>query len=130
VVGTGFLVALAPDLPFNLKDAELASLARLGAHVVRFVPPGQEPGADDTGSGQPKVVADVDGVYRPWLASAGYEAVVIRPDFYVFGGVAAAADLPGLLDELFAALSLTPGPATEGGPGPGGSGWSTAYRTG
>jgi hypothetical protein len=51
-------------------------------------------------------VTDVDGVYRPWLAAAGYEAVVIRPDYYVFGGVASAADLPELVGELFAALGL------------------------
>jgi hypothetical protein len=39
--------------------------------------------------------------------SAGYQAVVIRPDYYVFGGVTSAADLPGLLDELSGALHLT-----------------------
>jgi hypothetical protein len=38
--------------------------------------------------------------------TAGYEAVVVRPDYYVFGGVASAADLPALLDELFAKLGL------------------------
>ncbi len=33
---------------------------------------------------------------------------MIRPDYYVFGGVASAADLPGLVGELFAALNLMP----------------------
>jgi 3-(3-hydroxy-phenyl)propionate hydroxylase len=52
-------------------------------------------------------VIDVDGRYQQWLNTVGYQAVVIRPDFYVFGGVTSAAGLPGLLEELFGRLSLT-----------------------
>jgi flavoprotein hydroxylase len=130
VVGTGFVVAVGPDVPVGLKDGALAFLAELGAHVVRFVPPGREPSAADDGSGGLEVVVDLDGAYLPWLRSAGYKAAVIRPDFYVFGGVASAAGLAGLLDELFAALSLAPQRATGAGPGPGAPGWSTAYQTG
>jgi hypothetical protein len=66
--------------------------------VLRLLPPDAEP--------PDGAVADVDGVYRSWLEAVGYEAVVIRPDYYVFGGVAAEADLPDLLNQLFAALDL------------------------
>jgi hypothetical protein len=65
-----------PDVPFGLNDSVRASLAQLGAHVVRFVPPGSAPGAGEDGA---EVLADVDGVYLPWLRSAGYEAAVIAP---------------------------------------------------
>ena len=112
VVGTGFVLLLGRD-PFgmNLNDPDLVALGRLGAHVVRVVPPGTGPAgpADAAGpAGGVETVADVDGRYQQWLDAAGYAAVVIRPDFYVFGGVAAAGDLPGLLGELFAAVCLRP----------------------
>jgi flavoprotein hydroxylase len=99
VVGPGFALLSSTDVSFITEGHARESLTQLGAHVVRLLPPDAEP-ADGA-------VADVDGVYLSWLASAGYQAVVIRPDYYVFGGVASAADLPGLLDELSGALHLT-----------------------
>ncbi|MBV9795060.1 MAG: bifunctional 3-(3-hydroxy-phenyl)propionate/3-hydroxycinnamic acid hydroxylase, partial [Actinobacteria bacterium] len=85
-------------------DGQRALLSSLGAHLVRVVPPGTElPGT----AGRIETVADLDGRYQPWLAAAGYAAAVIRPDGYVFGGVASAADLPGLLDELASKLELS-----------------------
>jgi 2-polyprenyl-6-methoxyphenol hydroxylase-like FAD-dependent oxidoreductase len=101
VVGIGFVVAGGPDVSFGFNDSVRACLARLGAHVVRFVPPGTEPGAGEDGT---EVLVDVDGVYLPWLRAAGYEAVVIRPDYYVFGGAASASGLPALLGDLTAKL--------------------------
>jgi 2-polyprenyl-6-methoxyphenol hydroxylase-like FAD-dependent oxidoreductase len=98
VVGPGFVVLSSTDVSFITEGHVHESLTQLGARVVRLLPPDAEP-ADGA-------VADVDGVYLPWLASAGYQAVVIRPDYYVFGGVASATDLPGLVGELFAALGL------------------------
>src|SRR6201996_4632596 len=97
VVGIGFVVAVGSDVSLELNDAELASLGRLEAHVVRFAPSGASV-ADVAGDAE--VLVDADRVYLPWMASAGYEAVVIRPDYYVFGGVASAADLSALLEEL------------------------------
>jgi flavoprotein hydroxylase len=99
VVGTGFVVAGGADVAAVLDGAARSGLAELGAHVVRFVPPGEEPGSEAE-------LVDEDTLYLPWLKAAGYEAVVIRPDFYVFGGVASAADLPRLLEELFGKLAL------------------------
>jgi flavoprotein hydroxylase len=98
VVGQGFAVLSSTDVSFITEGHVHETLTQLGAHVLRLLPPDAEP-ADGA-------VTDVDGVYRPWLAAAGYEAVVIRPDYYVFGGVASAADLPELVGELFAALGL------------------------
>ncbi|WP_214405719.1 bifunctional 3-(3-hydroxy-phenyl)propionate/3-hydroxycinnamic acid hydroxylase [Pseudonocardia lacus] len=64
-----------------------AELAAIDVRVVRL-------GAD---------AADVDGTYREWLAELGAVAVVVRPDFYVFGTAADAAALPGLVDDLLTA---------------------------
>ncbi len=50
----------------------------------------------------------MDGFYLPWLQEIGGEAIVVRPDFYFFGTAAKAADVPALLQELFARLDLTP----------------------
>jgi hypothetical protein len=93
------------------------SLAELEAHIVRVLP--SEPEPEPVASAVPaeavepaeaahgaQDVIDVDGRYQQWLDAVGHEAVVIRPDFYVFGGVASAADLPALLDELFGQLGL------------------------
>jgi 2-polyprenyl-6-methoxyphenol hydroxylase-like FAD-dependent oxidoreductase len=103
VVGTGFVLLSGRDLINELSESTRVSLARLGAHVVAILPADADPAEDAAGTG---AVADVDGSYRGWLDAAGYEAVVIRPDYYVFGGVASAADLPALLDELFGKLRL------------------------
>jgi flavoprotein hydroxylase len=99
VVGPGFAVLSSADVSSITEGHVHESLAQLGAHVTRLLPPDAEP-ADGA-------VADVDGVYLPWLRSAGYQAVVIRPDYYVFGGVTSVADLPALVDELSGKLALS-----------------------
>lgn len=42
-----------------------------------------------------------------WLRSRGLTAVLVRPDFYVFGGAAAPADVSPLLDDLQRQLRST-----------------------
>jgi flavoprotein hydroxylase len=54
------------------------------------------------------LVVDADGGYLPQLAAAGHVAALVRPDHYLFGGVAAAADLPGLVDDLRRQLTGAP----------------------
>jgi flavoprotein hydroxylase len=103
VVGTGFVVAASVDLSPVLSGRLRVALDRLGAHVVRFAAPGTVPEAGGGG----EVVIDVDGFYLAWLDTAGCAAIVIRPDFYIFGAVPAAGELPALLDEIFAKLELT-----------------------
>jgi flavoprotein hydroxylase len=110
VTGTGFVLLGRGESIKNIDESARASLAELGAHVVRVLPPDAEPAADagaaDADADGTWNVVDVDGRYQQWLDAVGYEAVVIRPDFYVFGGVASADELPALLDELFGQLEL------------------------
>jgi len=98
------VLASTVDLSPVLSDELRASLERLGAHVVRFVPPGEGAGAAEAGVGE--VAVDVDGFYLPWLRKEGCEAIVVRPDFYLFGTAATAAEVPALLGELFGKLEL------------------------
>ena len=58
---------------------------------------------------------DLDGRLTGWLTAHGVHAVLVRPDFYVFGSVASAQEMPALLDDLRSQLNLQT-PATAGAP--------------
>ena len=42
----------------------------------------------------------MDGRLTSWLAGHDAAAVIVRPDFYVFGAVRSAEDLPALVRDL------------------------------
>jgi 2-polyprenyl-6-methoxyphenol hydroxylase-like FAD-dependent oxidoreductase len=105
VTGTGFVLLGRGESIKNIDESARTSLAELGAHVVRVLPPDAEGAGAADGT---EAVIDVDGRYQQWLDAVGYEAVVIRPDYYVFGGATSAAAVPALLDDLFGQL----GPVT------------------
>jgi len=99
VTGGGFtLIAAAGDPLEELDGRDRALLDVLAAHVVSL-----DPGAD---CGR----RDADGRLTSWLRKHGAHAVLVRPDFYVFGSATDAADLPGLIDDLRKQLPL-PTPA-------------------
>jgi hypothetical protein len=75
-----------------LDQAGRELLERLDAVVVEIVPADAEPG--------PGQAADLAGVYADYFDRHRAAAVVVRPDYYVFGVVADLAELPTLLDEL------------------------------
>jgi hypothetical protein len=52
---------------------------------------------------------DVDGRYAAYFGERGIEAVINRPDFYVFGGAPSLAQLPDLVDELRRQLGCASG---------------------
>ena len=99
VTGGGFtLIAAAGDPLEELDGRDRALLDALGAHVVSLDP--------DVDCGR----RDADGRLTGWLREHGAHAVLVRPDFYVFGSAADAADLPALIDDLRDQLPL-PTPA-------------------
>ena len=102
VVGPGFVVASAVDLEPVLDADLLETLARLRAHLVRFV----APGTSLVSAGPVTVLEDVDNQYLRWLAAGGHEVVVTRPDYYLFGAARSIDELPGLLAELAQKLGL------------------------
>lgn len=88
------IVSVAGSPSAVLSDSQLATLKRIGTHLVHV---GQNGKAD---------VTDVDGAYADYMKSIGAEAVIYRPDFYVFGTATILTDLPKLVDELFERLRI------------------------
>lgn len=56
----------------------------------------------------PGSILDVDGVYHAWLDALESTAVIVRPDFYVYGGARTANELNELVSRLRRALALRP----------------------
>ena len=95
VTGGGFtLVAAASDPLQELDGRDRALLDALGTQVVSLDP--------SAGCGR----RDADGRLTRWLREHGVHAVLVRPDFYVFGSAADATDVPALIDDLRDQLPL------------------------
>ncbi|MDN3028510.1 bifunctional 3-(3-hydroxy-phenyl)propionate/3-hydroxycinnamic acid hydroxylase [Streptomyces sp. S.PB5] len=100
VVGRGFVLLTTDDDPRAALGAERWSfLTALDTHVVRLSAPGE------TSAGAADVVdavdaVDVDGFYRAYLAESGASAVLIRPDYHVFGTADGPEETAGLVDDL------------------------------
>jgi catechol 2,3-dioxygenase-like lactoylglutathione lyase family enzyme len=85
LVSDGF-VLVARRLP-ALADEQLAFLDWIGADVVAL-----------------EELEDLDGRLTRWFDQHQLEAVLIRPDHYVFGALTSLDSLPALVDELRAQL--------------------------
>ncbi|WP_329236779.1 bifunctional 3-(3-hydroxy-phenyl)propionate/3-hydroxycinnamic acid hydroxylase [Streptomyces sp. NBC_00111] len=98
VVGGGFHLLLEEGLLNSLeRSGRLDDLARAGVRVVVL---------GERAAAHPKaaVVQDVHGTYHDWFAELGCSAVVIRPDFYVFGTASGPEAVAGLAGELLGAV--------------------------
>ena len=83
-------------------DAALAACARAAAvHGLPLVVVGAHTGPLPEGALQ---VQEDDGLLRNWLAEAGLFGALVRPDHYVYGGFATAAEAAVLLRRQAAAL--------------------------
>lgn len=92
VVGTGWVVMSQTADPWEVLDeGQLAFLNDLGAHLVRVAPEGKP------GDG---AVVDLEGKYTDWFEEAQAEAIVVRPDFYVYGAAATMEEFPRLISSL------------------------------
>ena len=96
VVGKGWTVLSPVANPRDvLEEEQLAFLDDIGANLARMVP--EEASGDGT-------VIDLDGKYADWFEGSGVEAVVVRPDFYVYGSVIELSSLSALIDTLRSTL--------------------------
>lgn len=100
VFGVGFHVLVdasrAAGSVVPEQDADL--ITDLAMSVIRLVPA--------TDAAPPDGVADVEGVMLDHLKNCGHAIQIVRPDGYVFGGVAEPSDFPALLADLASALSI------------------------
>ncbi|MFF8026147.1 bifunctional 3-(3-hydroxy-phenyl)propionate/3-hydroxycinnamic acid hydroxylase [Streptomyces sp. NPDC007896] len=108
VAGEGFVLISTEDPAAQLSDEDREFLDTLGARLVRVLPQGADPHTADEGA-----VVDTDGVYLPFLAETGSTAVLVRPDYYAFGGAADRAGLARLVAGLRAGLAA-PAPSSAG----------------
>ena len=53
---------------------------------------------------------DADGRTGAWLDQYGVDAVLVRPDLYVFGSASSADELPALIDDLRDRLAMPAAP--------------------
>lgn len=97
VVGKGWqLMIRSKSWPVSLAQASLSYLKQLNVAIADFSPDG------DT--------ADLDGVYVNWFDRLDVEAILVRPDLYVFGSstVAGVDALIGSLQEVMGIPAKNP----------------------
>jgi hypothetical protein len=103
VMGGGFQLIVAGGDPLgHLSSRQRTLLDTLEATVASLDP------------AAPHGVRDSDGRLTAWLSQHNAHAVVVRPDFYVFGAAASPAAVPALLDDLRTQLDISSTPATSG----------------
>ncbi|MER7335961.1 MULTISPECIES: bifunctional 3-(3-hydroxy-phenyl)propionate/3-hydroxycinnamic acid hydroxylase [unclassified Micromonospora] len=92
-VGTGFVLITRDDPAAALAPDAAAFLDALDVRRVTVRPADAAPVTDAD-------VIDLDGVHLDYLAGADADAVLVRPDFYVFGVAAGPGGLAALVDDL------------------------------
>jgi len=108
LLGSGWTLLSTRDCVLeSLSPEQSAFLTKIGtrvAHVSQAVVDSET------------AVVDVDGTYSRWFAKLGAEAVLVRPDHYVYGLVTATEDLSGLVDDLREQLTGLVPASTQGAP--------------
>ena len=93
LLGPGWLLLATADPTATLGPAA-GLLDRLSARIACL---------DDPASAC--AITDLDGRLAPFMAAQGWTAMLVRPDFYVYGGAASPAGLAALLADLAADLA-------------------------
>nr|WP_205614055.1 bifunctional 3-(3-hydroxy-phenyl)propionate/3-hydroxycinnamic acid hydroxylase [Streptomyces dangxiongensis] len=95
IVGLGFVLLTAADPVTVLDDRRRAFLDGLGTRYAHVLPVGTSPREPGPGA-----VVDIEDRYLPYLAESDATAVLVRPDFTVFGAAHGPQALGALVDEL------------------------------
>jgi 3-(3-hydroxy-phenyl)propionate hydroxylase len=99
VIPAGFLIAAtSPELLRGMTADMRGSWDRLGGAEV-VIRDESAPSA-----GHALVLQEENRLFSQWMKAAGVEAVLVRPDRYVFGGASTAEQLQALMRRLIAAL--------------------------
>ena len=96
LAGLGFLfVSTGADPQKTLGPDTLKALRTIG---VSFLPLA----AKDSSTG----VVDLDGRLEPFMDRQGWDAMIVRPDFYTFGGASGEADRTVLAEDFLRSLQV------------------------
>ena len=95
VVGLGFVLITMDADPLAWCDA--ATRSNLEAIGIRFVLLGSHPGEGR--------LRDLDGRMLPFLQQHGWDTMIVRPDFYVYGGSFGSAGRKHLVSDLLLDLA-------------------------
>jgi 2-polyprenyl-6-methoxyphenol hydroxylase-like FAD-dependent oxidoreductase len=99
-VTNGFhIIALDADPEAQLDESSLAAFASIGGQTIGIT---TDDGIAKTG----RILLDVSGKYKRFFDEHGVTAVLVRPDYYVYGAVKKLTDLPALVSQLTSRLSL------------------------
>ncbi|MDR7238114.1 bifunctional 3-(3-hydroxy-phenyl)propionate/3-hydroxycinnamic acid hydroxylase MhpA [Neobacillus drentensis] len=100
VVGNGWTIMSPVNHPKKvLNEEQIQFLEDIGVEFIEISE------SSDDKEALSDVVIDVDGKYKQYFKETGLEAVVVRPDFYLFGGAESLADLPLLVEDLSKQIS-------------------------
>lgn len=103
VLGYGMFLLLSEEAAATLDPETLRRASRLLDGVYRILP-------ESAAAADATAVVDAEGVYASWLAEHRSSAVIVRPDFYVYGSAASQAELDLLLAEVAADIAPTTEP--------------------
>jgi hypothetical protein len=103
VIGQGFAILGWNHDPREHLPADV--VRRLEALGANFVTIRSEPSPEEAPS---NTVTDINGKYEQFFTSNGLSAVVIRPDFYIYGAARGASDLQDIVLLLLSDLSIQP----------------------
>lgn len=87
----------------GLSEAALSSWRALGGERTVITASGEGSNAEGI-----LTVVETERLFADWMSDNGVEAVIVRPDRYVFGGVATASELNRLVADLVGKLQGRP----------------------
>lgn len=87
----------------GLSEAALSSWRALGGERTVITASGEGSNAEGI-----LTVVETERLFADWMSDNGVEAVIVRPDRYVFGGVATAGELNRLVADLVGKLQGRP----------------------
>jgi hypothetical protein len=98
-IPNGFhVIALDADPDQYLDARSEAALARIGARTIGIT-------RDESSVVADRILYDVSGKYAAFFDGHGAKAMIVRPDYYVFGAVESLSDLPALVGMLASQLA-------------------------
>jgi 3-(3-hydroxy-phenyl)propionate hydroxylase len=95
-LGGGLLLVKDSRLLSSLDKSKTAALSALGITIATL-----------SAEGPGKPVIDANGSYREWLDELDAMAVLVRPDFYVYGTASSTLTVQDLVDSFIQDTAYT-----------------------